>query len=151
MTIKTQDVNLAKCRGSVHQNCFVCSNSNLRGLQLDFHYDQSNNCVFSEFQLDGWSQGYKGIPHGGIISAIFDGAMGNCLFAQDVTAVTAELKIRFRHALELEKNAIVKAWIKNNSNTLYIMEAEIIQDKQIKASAIGKFVNRPDLMDKQDE
>jgi len=45
----------------------------------------------------------------------------NCLFAQDITAVTAELKIRFRHALELEKHAIVRAWVKNNSNTLYIL------------------------------
>jgi len=143
---KVKNYNISKIRNSAHQNCFVCSKSNLRGLQLDFHYDPNSNCVFSEFQLTDWSQGYNGIPHGGIISAIFDGAMGNCLFAQDVTAVTAELKIRFKHALELEKHAIVKAWIKNNSSTLYIMEAEIVQDRQIKASAIGKFVRKSDLL-----
>jgi acyl-coenzyme A thioesterase PaaI-like protein len=147
VTIKTQSQNISKLCNSVHQNCFVCSKSNHRGLQLDFHYDENDTCVFSEFQLDEWSQGYKGIPHGGIISAVFDGAMGNCLFAQDVTAVTAELKIRFRHALELEKYAIVKAWIKSNSNTLYILEAEIVQGGQIKASATGKFVSKPDLWD----
>jgi hypothetical protein len=118
VTIKTQDFNLAKFRASVHQNCFVCSKSDHRGLQLDFHYNENDKCVFSEFQLDGWSQGYKGIPHGGIISAVFDGAMGNCLFAQDVTAVAAELKIRFKQALELEKKAIIKARVKNSSNTL---------------------------------
>jgi acyl-CoA thioesterase FadM len=73
--------------------------------------------------------------------------MDNCLFAQDMTAVTAELKVRFRHALELEKHAIVKAWIKTNSNTLYILEAEIVQDGQIKASTTGKFVSKPDLAD----
>lgn len=147
MTTKVENYNISKIRNSAHQNCFVCSKSNHRGLQLDFHYDENDKCVFSEFQLDGWSQGYNGVPHGGIISAIFDGAMGNCLFAQDVTAVTADLKIRFRHALKLEKHAIVKAWIKNNSNTLYILEAEIDQDGQIKASATGKFVSKPDLSD----
>jgi acyl-CoA thioesterase FadM len=73
--------------------------------------------------------------------------MGNCLFAQDVAAVTVELKIRFRHGLELEKHAIVKAWVKTNSNTLYILQAEIVQDGQIKASATGKFVSKPDLAD----
>jgi acyl-coenzyme A thioesterase PaaI-like protein len=150
VTTKTQNQNISKLRNSVHQNCFVCSQSNHRGLQLDFHYDENDKCVFSEFQLDGWSQGYKGIPHGGIISAIFDGAMGNCLFAQDVTAVTAELKIRFKQALELEKKAIIKAWVKNSSNTLYILEAEIVQDGQIKASATGKFVSKPDPADRQD-
>jgi acyl-coenzyme A thioesterase PaaI-like protein len=143
--IKTHDFNLAKFHDSVHQNCFVCSKSNHCGLHLDFHYDEHSNCVFSEFQLNGWSQGYNGVPHGGIISAIFDGAMGNCLFAQDVTAVTAELKIRFKQTLELEKHAIVRAWIKNNSNTLYVLEAEIVQDGQIKACASGKFVSKPDL------
>jgi acyl-coenzyme A thioesterase PaaI-like protein len=147
VTIKTQDINLAKFHDTVHQNCFVCSKSNDCGLHLDFHYDEHSNCVFSEFQLDGWSQGYNGVPHGGITSAIFDGAMGNCLFAQDVTAVTAELKIRFKHTLELEKDAIVKAWIKNISNTLYVLEAEMVQDEKIKASAMGKFVNKPDQAD----
>jgi acyl-coenzyme A thioesterase PaaI-like protein len=145
VTIKNRDSNLAKFHDSVHQNCFVCSKSNPCGLHLDFYYDRNSDCVFSEFKLDGWSQGYNGIPHGGIISAIFDGAMGNCLFAQDVTAVTAELKIRFKQTLELEKHAIVRAWIKNNSNTLYVLEAEIVQDGQIKACASGKFVSKPDL------
>ena len=150
MTIKIQESNLTKYHRSVHQNCFVCSKTNLHGLQLDFHYDDADTSVFSEFSLDGWSQGYQGIPHGGVISAVFDGAMGNCLFAKDITAVTAELKIRFRQTMELEKNAIVKAWIKNSSNTLYLMEAEIIQGGQLKASATGKFVSRTDLEDNRE-
>jgi hypothetical protein len=144
VTIKIQDFNLAKFHGSVHQNCFVCGKSNNCGLHLNFHYDEYSDCVFPEFRLDSRLQGYNEVPHGG---AIFDGAMGNCLFAQNVTAVTTELKIRFKKIHELEKDAIVRAWIKNNSNTLYILEAEIVQDGQIKAFATGKFVNKPDLAD----
>ena len=147
MTIKTHDFNPAKFHGTVQQNCFVCSKSNPCGLHLDFHYDEHSNCFCSEFQPDGWAQDYNGVPHGGIISAIFDGAMANCLFAQDVTAVNAEPKIRFKQTLELEKNSIARAWIKNSSNTLYILDAEIVQYRQIKASAMGKFVSKPEQAD----
>ncbi|MCK4818476.1 hypothetical protein KA005_22090 [bacterium] len=150
MTTKTQYPHLVRLRDLVHHNCYVCSKYNPRGLQLDFRYDKNDKCALSEFQLDGWSQGYEGIPHGGIISAIFDGTMGNCLFAHDLTGVTAELNIRFKHPLEQNKKATAKAWIKNYSDQLYILEAEIIQNGQVKAYATGKFVNKPDLADKQD-
>jgi acyl-coenzyme A thioesterase PaaI-like protein len=146
---KAQSHYLVKHRNSIHRACFVCSKFNKRGLQLDFYFDRYSKCAVTEFQLEDWSQGYNGIPHGGIISAIFDGVMGNCLFAQDLTGVTAEMKIRFKHIVELGRKATAKAWIKNCSDPLYILEAEIIQNEQVKAYAMGKFVNKPDLADKQ--
>ncbi len=146
MTINTQHLGRIQLRESVHSDCFVCGSSNPHGLHLTFDYDQDGDCVVSKFQLQPWTGGYKGIPHGGVISAICDCAMGNCLFAKGIRGVTAELKIRFKQTLQLQKNAIVKAWVTHHSNTLYMMEAEIVQDGQVKAIAEGKFVNKPDLV-----
>ncbi|KPJ68311.1 MAG: hypothetical protein AMJ43_00565 [Coxiella sp. DG_40] len=91
-----------------------------------------------------------GVPHGGFISAVFDGAMGNCLFAQGCTPVTAELNIRFRHPIAMHQTTTVSARIISSSNSVYVLEAEINQNGQIKATAEGKFVDRPDLMNKKD-
>jgi len=113
-------------------------------LQLKFNLCE-NGSVATGFQLDESLEGYPGIPHGGVISLIFDGAMGNCLFAQGCTPVTAELNIRFRHPIVMHKSTTVSARIVRSSNSLYVLEAEIIQNGQIKATAEGKFVDHPDL------
>jgi len=68
---------------------------------MNFQYNDEQKCAFSVFELPYWSQGYKDVPHGGIIAAIFDDAMSNYLFAKGLTAVTAELNIRFKQPLKL--------------------------------------------------
>jgi len=150
MSIETKNRDVTRIDNSVHRNCFVCGKFNHQGLQLEFYYDKDEEVAFSQFRLDDWTQGYKGIPHGGIVSAIFDCAMGNCLFSQGLSGVTAELKVRFKKTIDLHKKAVVKAWIKNSSNGLYILDAEIVQDEQVKAFAVGKFVDKPELRNKQD-
>lgn len=147
---KYADKNIIKIKNPSHRNCFVCSKSNPRGLGLDFYYDKDEKFSFSRFRLEGWSQGYEGMPHGGIISAIFDGAMGNCLFAQGLTGVTAELNVRFKQTIEPDKETTVKAWVKNSSNALYILESEIVQDSRVRAIAVGKFVDKPEFRNSQD-
>ena len=135
---------LTNVRNCVHPNCVVCSPSNTRGLQLKFNLCE-NGSVATGFQLDESLEGYPGIPHGGVISLIFDGAMGNCLFAHGLAAVTAELNIRFRHPIAMHQPATVTARIVQSSNSIYVLEAKITQGGQVKATAEGKFVDHPDL------
>jgi len=113
-------------------------------LQLKFNLCE-NGSVAARFKLDESLEGYPGIPHGGVISLIFDGAMGNCLFAHGLAAVTAELNIRFRHPIAMHKSATASAQIVRSSNSVYVVEAEITQDGQVKATAEGKFVDHSDL------
>jgi len=150
VTTKTAEKNkLTNTRKRLHPNCVVCSRSNTRGLQLDFSLCE-NGGVAADFEIDETLEGYPGTPHGGVIASIFDGAMGNCLFAQGCTPVTAELNIRFRHPIAMRKFATVNARIVRSSNSFYVLEAEIIQDGQIKATAEGKFVDHPNLTNEKD-
>ena len=133
---------LTDTRKRLHPNCVVCSRSNTRGLQLEFDLCEDGS-VTSDFELDETLEGYHGVPHGGVISAVFDGAMGNCLFAQGCTPVTAQLNIRFRHPFTMHRTATVSARIVSSSNSVYVLEAKITQNGKIKATAEGKFVDYP--------
>jgi len=50
----------------------------------------------------------------------------------------------------INNQAIVKARIVQRSHPLYLLEAEIIQDGQIKASAKGKFYDQTELVERLD-
>jgi acyl-coenzyme A thioesterase PaaI-like protein len=88
-------------------------------------------------------EGYPDMLHGGIICALLDGAMTNCLFAHGHAAVTAELKVRFRHPVVTKRPARVRAWIAKTFHPLHEMVAELVQEEQVMATARAKFVERP--------
>jgi len=128
---------------TVHPDCVACSLLDQKGLHLEF--EVSDEGVVSHFECDRSCQGYPGIMHGGIIATILDGAMGNCLFAQGRTAVTVEMTTRFRHPVYINRQATVRAWLVRPADPLYFMEAQIVQEGQIKATAKGKFYHQPQL------
>ena len=130
---------LEATRENLHPRCVVCSRS---GLGLEFQV-QSDNSVTASFDCHENFEGFAGVLHGGIISAIADGAMTNCLFAYGITAVTAELNVRFRHPIELGAPLMVTARITSRAESLFIVEAELTQAGQLKAKATGKFMETP--------
>jgi uncharacterized protein (TIGR00369 family) len=144
--IETVQNTVANIRNRVHPKCVVCSSANTKGLHL--HFDVADDgSVKADFQCDEAFEGYPGVLHGGVISSILDGAMGNCIFACGQAAVTVEMTTRFRHPVTTYSQATVSAKIIRTSHPLYLLEAEIAQDGEIKATAKGKFYNRPDLVD----
>jgi len=144
--IETVQNTVANIRNRVHPKCVVCSSANTKGLHL--HFDVADDgSVKADFQCDEAFEGYPGVLHGGVISSILDGAMGNCIFACGQAAVTIEMTTRFRHPVTTYSQATVSAKIIRISHPLYLLEAEIAQDGEIKATAKGKFYNRPDLVD----
>ena len=130
----------------VHRKCIVCGASNPRGLHLNFQVCDDGS-VEVKFLCDSSYEGYSGSLHGGVIMSIFDGAMGHCMFACGKTAVTVQMTTRFRHPVLTGKEAIVLARITRSSHPLYLLEAEIIQNGSIKATAQGKFYDQPQLAD----
>ncbi len=126
-----------------HPYCVACSLLNDKGLHLEF--ETGNGGVFARFECDRACEGYPGILHGGIIATILDGAMGNCLFARGQAAVTVEMTTRFRHPIYIDRQATVNARLVRNAAPLYLLEADIVQDGQVKATAKGKFYDQPQL------
>ncbi len=133
-------------KGLIHRNCIACGAENKNGLHLDFQ-DVENEGVRAVFCFDEKREGYPGLLHGGIISMIMDSAMTNCIFTHGIAAVTAELKIKFRHPVYVRKTATVYASIKRVSPPLYLLESRIIQDDKMKAFAEGKFYDQHHLQE----
>ncbi len=146
MNIETVQNTLAYTRNCVHPECVVCSPANARGLHLKFKVN-GDGSVKAAFQCDEIFEGYPGMMHGGVISSILDGAMGNCMFAHGRATVTVEMTTRFRHPVVIGKQATVSARITRVSHPLYLLESEIIQDGKVKATAIGKYYDQPKLID----
>ena len=128
-------------RDAAHSLCLLCGADNAHGLHLDFQAlpDGSVRAVFAGNPLH---QGYADTMHGGLIAALLDSAMTNCLFAQGVAAVTARLNVRYRRPGRLGTRMEISAMLSRSSRTLHYVEAEIRQDGGIVATASGTFIDR---------
>jgi len=60
--------------------------------------------------------------------------------------VTVEIIIKFRHPVVTGREATVSARITRVSHPLYLLEAEITQDRKVKATAQGKYYDQPKLI-----
>jgi uncharacterized protein (TIGR00369 family) len=141
MTIDSAKTALARIRAREHANCMVCSPSSKHGLGLQFAVSKDGS-VQATFNCDKVFEGYANVLHGGMISCLLDGAMTNCMFAHGYAPVTAELNVRFLRPVVIGEPSTVRAWIERSSSRLHRLKAEIVQNRQLKASAVGKFMTK---------
>ena len=125
-----------------HPFCFVCSGSNPMGLALRYA-PQPDGSVSAKFLGHSALEGYSGLLHGGVIAAMLDGAMTNCLFARGIRGLTAELKVRYHESVAASEEVFLQAWLEDDAHGLYQLRAELTQGGAVKASATGKFMNQP--------
>lgn len=128
---------MEQTRSRNHSSCVVCGRAG--GLELGFS-SHADGSVEALFHCRDSLQGYQGLLHGGVISALLDGAMTNCLFAHGIVAVTAELIVRFRHPVAIDGNVVVIGRITRSSPPLHLLEAEVRQDGIVMALAKSKFM-----------
>jgi len=150
VTTDLQQSELARTRARAHHNCVVCDPTNKRGLGLEFAISE-DGVVEATFSCDKVFEGYPNCLHGGVVSSLLDGAMTNCVFARGLFAFTAELNIRFLHPVVTGVPATVRAWIDKYFRPLHVVKAEVLQDGEIRATAVGKFMECPDLENKLKE
>lgn len=75
--------------------------------------------------------------------------MTNCLFAHGYFALTAELTVRFVYPIVTNRSLVVRAWIERSHRPLHRLRAECSQDGKIMATALGKFMEHPELRQEQ--
>jgi acyl-coenzyme A thioesterase PaaI-like protein len=125
-------------RASAHPRCIACSPSHPFGLKLDFR-EAGGGAVRATFGCGESFEGYSGRLHGGIISTVLDAAMANCLFFQNLKGVTAELVVNFKAPVLVNHEATAEARVTRDIFPLFLMEASLTQDGQVKATASAKF------------
>ena len=106
---------------------------------LRFRFDDSG-VLFGEFTCDETSQGYDEMVHGGLLAAIIDASMAQCLMGHNIVAYTAELSIKYRKPVLIQQPALLKTSIVEiNAGLLYNLKSEIIQNSSLVVQAKGKF------------
>ena len=119
--------------------CFVCGPKNPIGLKLDFVFD--GKTIKTEFTPRKEHQGYFNIVHGGIIATLLDEAMVKLAIAMDMPAVTAQMDVRLRKALNVgEKITISAEILKETRKTLDAYAKAVTSDGILAADATGKLV-----------
>ena len=144
MDVEEQQACLEITRSEVHPDCVSCSSESPLGLGLKFIVREDGG-VEATFPCREIYQGYPGLLHGGITSMLLDAAMTNCLFSHGKAAVTARLIVRFLHPVALNDDAVIRAWLKDFSPPLFVLEAELVQNGRITATAAAKFIDRNGL------
>jgi acyl-coenzyme A thioesterase PaaI-like protein len=127
----------------LHPHCVICGGANPRGLGVDFRPTADGRGVEATLDCRGDFQGYDGRLHGGIVSSLLDGAMVHCLFERGRTAYTAELRVRFHGAVVTGRPATLRAWLTDSRRRLHHLEAELVQDGEVRAHARAKFLEGP--------
>ncbi|MGM0568400.1 MAG: PaaI family thioesterase [Elusimicrobiota bacterium] len=94
-----------------------------------------------KFRGDCNCQGYEGILHGGVISALLDSAMTHCLFAKNIEAVTGKMNIRFLKQIPFDTEYTLKAEIAGNKSPLYKLKAFLLKKEEVYAKAEAKFID----------
>jgi acyl-coenzyme A thioesterase PaaI-like protein len=125
---------------TLHPRCVVCGHDNPHGLGLEFVPSDDGLSVSATFACSEPFQGYAGLLHGGVVSAMLDGAMVHCLFRAGRVAYTGSLEVRFLQPVTVGRNAVVTARLTTSRGRMHILSAALEQDGRIKVEAVGKFV-----------
>ncbi len=132
-------------QSNLHAQCILCGAGHPHGCRLVFTTCADGH-VEATFPCDRQYQGYAGYLHGGVIAALLDSAMTNCLFAHGRVALTGELAVRFLKPVIVNRPALVSARLAESLAPLFKMRGEIRQNGELMARASAKFmeVRMPD-------
>ena len=122
--------------------CFVCGMQNPIGLKAFFYQDEQGQVVAHVTGKEE-HQGYPGVMHGGIVTALLDEVIGRVAIAHDLWAVTAKLEVRFRHPVPLgQPLTLVGEMTRLRSRTLEGRGEIRLEDGTVAAEAEGVYIIR---------
>ena len=118
--------------------CFACGPRNECGLRLEFERD--GDSVTTSYTPPEHHQGFPGVLHGGVISALLDEVMSRVSIVEGRWTQTARMEVRYR--LPIPLNATVTAVARKLKERRGFVEAEgrvLLADGSVAAEASGTF------------
>jgi uncharacterized protein (TIGR00369 family) len=123
-----------------NQRCFVCGRENPAGLGVDFEINRERRSISANFTPSDNYEGYEGIVHGGILSAVLDEAMAKLTVSLGIPAVTAEIKVTFKAPAAPGEELFVSGKLTHETRRLIQAEAKIERGVVLIAEATGKLL-----------
>ncbi len=124
-----------------YQGCMVCGYKGVNPNTLQLRFQITQDGVKTTFTPRPEQEGYPGIVHGGIITAVLDETIGWAVaVARKKYFVTGELTIRFLKPLPIGKEVIVVGHALEHKTRYSEGKGEIIDQNGLRyAWAKGKF------------
>jgi uncharacterized protein (TIGR00369 family) len=123
-----------------NQGCYVCGTKNPSGLRVVFQIDKAARSIRARFTPSAPHQGFEGIVHGGILTALLDEAMGKLAFSLGMPAVTAEITVKFKSPASPGEELNITGRITHETRRLIQAEAKIEKGPVTVAEATGKLL-----------
>lgn len=122
-----------------HARCFACGREADGGLGLRFAVGPAGE-VSADWICPESARSYEGTMHGGLIATLMDAAMVHALFARDIVARTAELRVRYHLPVHTGEPLKVVARLSAAYGALHCLDAEVWQAGKRCARAQAKFM-----------
>lgn len=123
-----------------NDHCFVCGTRNEHGLHIPMKESVKNNTCTFTWTPGPMFQGYAGIVHGGILSTLMDEAMAYAVMDNRITAVTADMRIRFHRPTPVGiPLKFVATRVGQRKNLHFARASVILPDGTVLAEAEGRF------------
>lgn len=129
------------------RSCFICGRENPLGLKARWVSDRKAKEVRSQLVIPEHFNGYPGVVHGGIITALLDEAMARSVLIDggfDDLLVTAKLEVVFRRPTPTDTPVTAIARLVRRIGNRAIAEAELrLADGTITARAEATMAKPP--------
>ncbi len=124
---------------NARDSCFACGTKNSSGLKLVFSFSEGK--VRASTRLPSSCEGPISFAHGGIVSTLLDEAMAQVIQRSLGTPSMAELKVRMKEGVPLEKEIQVEAWIdKQKGKGIFARSQVLSAGGKLLAQGEGKFI-----------
>ncbi len=115
--------------------CFVCGKDNPIGLKAVFTRDAELRRAETKVLIPELFQGWQGITHGGIISALLDEICAQACMVSGMTVVTGEMKLRYHALIPTESVVTVTGQIVGERRRLVDVKGRVELDGKLMAEA----------------
>jgi acyl-coenzyme A thioesterase PaaI-like protein len=123
--------------------CFACGQLNVHGLRLELHAE-GDRC-WTETAIPRDFQGWEGITHGGVVSAILDEVMAWSLIGADRLGFTARLEVDFRRPVPIDTPIRADGWITDRRRRRFDTRASLTNPAtgEVLAEASAIYLGAP--------
>ncbi|HEY6012104.1 MAG TPA: PaaI family thioesterase [Nitrospirota bacterium] len=123
-----------------NEHCYVCGKKNPAGLAVDFTVTKESRSISAKFTPSNVHEGFEGIVHGGILSALLDESMAKLAFSLGIHAVTAEMTVKFKSPAAPGEELFVSGRLTRETGRLILAEAKVERGALVIAEATGKLL-----------